>query len=276
MTMFKRLFIFFALAYLLSWLIWLPLYAPALGFTLFEPLRYQHALGAFGPLLAGLYVSYRFKGLKGFGYLILKSFFPTGLLFLLIALFSPFLLEFLAAVIHYFQSRAFPDLSQIGRSREFPESGIVVFFFYNLLFFGFGEEVGWRGFALPELQSRYNALISSLILTLFWALWHWPLFLYRPGYMSMDLAGATGWLLSLLTGSILLTWLFNSSRGSVLACAVFHSAIDVAFTFDYLDKNLVGLMGMLIILWGISLIFIVKPKNLSRNQKVTALDGDYG
>ena len=162
----------------------------------------------------------------------------------------------------------------MGQSSEFPESGIVTFFLYNLFFFGFGEELGWRGFALPELQSRYSALISSLILTVFWAFWHWPLFFCRPGYMSMDLAGVIGWLLSLLTGSILLTWIFNSSRGSVLACAVFHAAIDVAFMSDQLDKNLVGIMGVLITLWGLCVVFVVKSKNLSRTQKVTVLGGE--
>ncbi len=271
--MFKRLFIFFTLAYFFSWLTWLPLYGPAFGFTLFAPFKYQHALGAFGPLVAGLYASYRFKGLKGFGYLVINSILPTSLLYLLLALLSPFLLEFLAAIIYYFQSGVFQDLSKIALSREFPDSGIAAFFIYNLLFFGFGEEIGWRGFALPELQSRFSALASSVILTLFWAAWHWPLFLYRPGYMNMDFIGVVGWMLSLLTGSVLLTWIFNSTRGSVLACAVFHSAIDVVFTSDYLDKSLVGLMGMLITLWGIATIFIFKPRNLSRREKVSGVEG---
>lgn len=269
----RQLLTFFTSAYLISWLIWLPLYSPALGLHLFKPLPYQHALGAFGPMIGGLYASYRFKGLTGLGRLIFNSVVPTSLLFLLVALLSPFLLEFLAACLQYFQSGVFPDLSKVGLSKEFPEFGMPAFFFYNLLFFGFGEEVGWRGFALPVLQSRYNALASSIILAGFWALWHWPLFLYRPGYMSMDLVGATGWLLSLLTGSILLTWLFNSSRGSVLACAVFHSAIDVAFTSDYLDKNLVGLMGMLITLCGIATIFIFKPRNLALKKRIGSAEG---
>lgn len=271
--MIKQLITFFALAYLISWLIWLPLYGPALGLSLFEPFKYQHALGAFGPLLAGLYTSYRFKGLKGFGYLILNSTIPTGLVYLLVALLSPFLLELTAIIIHSFQTGILPDFTQIGRSKEFPESGLISFFFYNLFFFGFGEEVGWRGFALPAFQSRYTALTSSIVLAVFWALWHWPLFLYRPGYISMDVVAIVGWFLSLVTGSILLTWIFNSSGGSILACAVFHSAVDVAFTSDYLDKDLVGLMGMLIVFWGIVTIFIYKPGNLSFRQRVSNNEG---
>ena len=161
-----------------------------------------------------------------------------------------------------------PDLSGLGISREFPGFSILTFFCYNLLFFGFGEETGWRGFVLPRLQSKYNALMASVLLTLFWALWHWPLFFYRPGYTTMDLAGVFGWVFSLLTGSILLTWLYNSSRASILICAIFHSTIDIAFTSDMSDKNIMTYMGILITVWGILTFVIFKPRNLSNQEKV--------
>ena len=148
--------------------------------------------------------------------------------------------------------------------KEFPEFNLLTFFIYNLIFFGFGEEVGWRGFALPRFQAKFNALTSGLILTVFWALWHWPLFFYRPGYVSMDMAGIFGWVFSLLTGSILLSWLHNSSRGSILICAIFHSTIDIAFTADLPDKAVVGYMGFLITVWGILTIVIFKPRNLAK------------
>ena len=148
---------------------------------------------------------------------------------------------------------------------------MLQFFIYNLLFFGFGEEAGWRGFALPRLQNKMNALTASIILTLFWALWHLPLFFYRPGYTTMDFAGIAGWSFSLLTGSILLTWLYNSSRGSILICAVFHSTIDIAFTTDIADKNILNYMGFLITVWGILTIIIFKPKNLAAIDRTSFL-----
>lgn len=97
------------------------------------------------------------------------------------------------------------ELSGLLVAKEFPEFNFVIFLAYNLLFFGFGEEVGWRGFALPRLRDRHNALWASLIVTLFWALWHWPLFPYRPGYTDIDIGGSFGWMFSLATGSVLLT-----------------------------------------------------------------------
>ena len=79
----------------------------------------------------------------------------------------------------------------------------------------------------------------------------------------MGFAGIMGWVFSLLTGSILLTWLYNSSKASILICAVFHSTIDIAFTADLAGINVVNYMGFLITVWGILTILIFRPKNLA-------------
>jgi membrane protease YdiL (CAAX protease family) len=271
--MLKQLILFFGLSYALSWTIWLPLYAPTLGMSFGDPIPLQHALGAFGPFIASLFLTGLQTGTAGLKALAKRLTHPDGFIYALIALLSPFQLEAIAIAIHFVQTGNMEDLTNIGRTNEFPRLNIILFFIYNLVFFGFGEEAGWRGYALPRLQVKYNALVSSFILTLFWALWHLPLFLYRPGYITMDAAGIAGWFFSLLTGSVLLTWLFNSTRGSILVCAIFHSAVDVAFTSDYLDKNLVGLMGMLITIWGIAAIFIFKFKDLSFMKRVTNVEG---
>lgn len=83
----------------------------------------------------------------------------------------------------------------------------------------------------------------------------------------MGFAGIMGWVFSLLTGSILLTWLYNSSKGSILMCAVFHSTIDIAFTADLAGTNVINYMGFLITVWGILTILIFKPKNLAINDR---------
>jgi len=75
-----------------------------------------------------------------------------------------------------------PVLANLGRSNEFPQFSALAFLAYNIVSFGFSEEVGWRGFALPRLQQRHAAWLATLWLTLGWAIWHAPLFLYRPGF----------------------------------------------------------------------------------------------
>lgn len=256
----KQLVTYFGLAYGISWIIWLPLYASAWGIGHWPVLPFHHGLGALGPLIASFLTTWIFSKQDGVKRLIKQCFQFRPIIYLVIALLSPFVLASIAILLNAFINKVPVDFSALLRSKEFPQFHLLTFFIYNLVFFGLGEEVGWRGFALPKFQSRFNALTSSIILTVFWVIWHWPLFFYRPGYTSMDAAGIFGWAFSLLTGSVLLTWLYNASRGSILICAIFHSTIDIAFTADLADKAVVNYMGFLITVWGILTVLIFKTQ----------------
>ena len=103
---------------------------------------------------------------------------------------------------------------------------------------GLGEELAWRGFALPRLLTRYNALVASVVLGVIWALWHLPL-LWTDGNGMFD---QPVWLLLLdvTAKSVLFTWVFLHTRGSVLIAMLFHGATnlflvspDVASTGDF-------------------------------------------
>jgi uncharacterized protein len=90
---------------------------------------------------------------------------------------------------------------------------------------GLGEELAWRGFALPRLLTRYNALVASVVLGVIWALWHLPL-LWTEGNGMFQLPV---WLLllDLTAKSILFTWVFLHTRGSVLIAMLFHGATNL-------------------------------------------------
>jgi uncharacterized protein len=86
------------------------------------------------------------------------------------------------------------------------------------------EEIGWRGFALPRLQRRYGALVASLIIGAAWAAWHLPIWLIpEAGFNSLPFPVFTAFTIAL---SILFTWLYNGSGGSVLLLALAHAAIN--------------------------------------------------
>ena len=108
--------------------------------------------------------------------------------------------------------------------------------FVRVLFFGgpLGEELGWRGFVLPRLQRRRTAFGASLVLGLIWGLWHIPLY-FVPGTGQFEtVSGGTSpafaigafvvWTIGL---SILFTWLFNETRGSLIAVILFHTSINL-------------------------------------------------
>src|SRR5215207_2819031 len=90
---------------------------------------------------------------------------------------------------------------------------------------GLGEELAWRGFTLPRLLTRYNALVASVILGVIWALWHLPL-LWTEG---APLYQQPVWLflLDIVAKSVLFTWVFLHTRGSVLLAMLFHGATNL-------------------------------------------------
>ena len=90
---------------------------------------------------------------------------------------------------------------------------------------GLGEEPAWRGFALPRLLTRYNALVASLIVGVFWALWHLPL-LWTEGASRYQ---EPVWpiLVDNTAKSVLFTWVFLNTRGSLLLAILFHAATNL-------------------------------------------------
>ena len=153
-------------------------------------------------------------------------------------------------------------MQHYGLSEEFPELGVLGFFAFNLVFYGFGEETGWRGFALPELQRRHGRFTAVTLLTIFWAVWHIPLFFYRPGYVSMNWTGIVGWVISLWTGSLLLSWLHNVTKGNLLVVSIFHATIDIAFFAAATDPVTTNGMGFLITVLAIVVVTIQRfPKS---------------
>jgi uncharacterized protein len=260
---------FFGLSYFISWILWAPLWLPALGMPGLPALPFNHALGAFGPLAAAFILTGLQSGREGVRALLGRMGLWRGRLsWITLALLAPFALVAAAAgagsILHH--SRF--SLEGLWTSGEFPSFSFAMLLLYNIFTFGFGEETGWRGYALPRLQARHSALTATLLLTLGWALWHLPLFLYRPGYAGMGPGAMAGWLVSLVTGAILLTWLFNSSRGSLLVVALFHATIDIAFTSDLSDPFVINAMGAALTLWGLGIVFIAGPRDLSRAGKV--------
>ena len=265
----KQLIVYILLAYGISWAIWFPLYANAIGLNFSAEIPFNHALGGLGPLLAAIISTAIFTGRKGLKQLFRKVATLPHASYFLIALLAPTVLLVVALLADHLVNNTGIDVGAIFRSKEFPSMNFLGFFFYNLFFFGFGEEVGWRGFVQPRIQSKTNALLSGIVVTVIWAAWHIPLFLYRPGYTGMDIAGITGWFFSLFTGSLLLTWLYNSNRGSILICAIFHTTIDLAFTSQADGKDTNSFLGAMITLWGIVVWLLYKSRNLSKSDAVT-------
>jgi uncharacterized protein len=120
-----------------------------------------------------------------------------------------------------------PRGSDFGRYSGLSAIGVVPVCVIAILI-TFGEETGWRGFALPILQRRHGALAAALLITPIWAVWHLPYFFTVATYRGFAPAGYVGFVFGLACGSIVLTWLYNGTGGSILACAVWHGLYNLA------------------------------------------------
>jgi membrane protease YdiL (CAAX protease family) len=87
--------------------------------------------------------------------------------------------------------------------------------------FAIPEELGWRGYALPKLLERYSPLAAALIIGVLWGSLHLALLL--PGMMNEG-APPLATLLGLVGGSVIITWLYINSGGSILLTTLFHAA----------------------------------------------------
>jgi len=116
---------------------------------------------------------------------------------------------------------------------------IYQFFYGNTL----GEEVGWRGFALPRLQARYSPLVASLIIALVWFPWHLPLKWSNP-----DVIPYYVYAIGFIPSSILLTWIYNRTDGSILAVGIAHVSNNVSgkIIFGYTNSKLI--LGFIVVI----------------------------
>lgn len=267
----KKLFLYFVLAYLISWVIWLPLILPKFGIDSLPVLpKYHHYLGSFGPMIAAFIVKYMYDGWNGVKDLLKKLLqWKVNWIWYVIVLVIPVLLVMVAGNADKLIHQQEFSMKGFSTNDEFPEFGPFSYFLFNFLTFGIGEETGWRGYALPSLQKKFSALASTFILTVGWACWHIPAFIYRPLYSQMDVAGIAGFFFSMLMGSFVLTWLYNSTKGSLLIVAIFHAMIELIFMSKNITVNISTYLGIVFMIAAALIIIIAKKANLSLLTKQT-------
>lgn len=263
----RALTIYFVMAYAASWSMWAPAVLARYGWAAPLPSRYLHLIGGFGPMFAAIVVSAWLGGLPALGKLAGRC--VRGGAWFAIAVSIPAAAFLVALAIVVMLTGDTPHWSGLGRNPELPELTPFWSVLANVVCYGFGEELGWRGFALPRLQLKHSALHASWLLTFAWAGWHLPLFCFAAGLSRIGIGGAAGWLVSLALGSVLLTWLFNSSAGSVGAAAVLHAALDVFTTSAVVDSPMFPtLIGAALSIGALLLIPVYGAENLSRRARV--------
>ncbi len=224
------LFSYFFLAYAISWILSIPvilsewhiLTKNALTFYFFFTIK------SFGPFLAAYIMTRMLEGKEGW-----------------LSLRSRFRLMHVGWQWYAFILLGIPTLMLLGISvlpgalasfQGFPPNFAITYLIsFVLIFFGggpLGEEPGWRGFALPRLQSRYGALPGTLILGVLWTFWHLPDFFTSaqkggPGTgLYPFYNGLPVFLLEVMALAIIFTWVFNNTKGSIFIAILLHASYN--------------------------------------------------
>lgn len=128
-----------------------------------------------------------------------------------------------------------------------------------------GEELAWRGFALPRLQSKYNALTSSLIFSVPWTLFHLPLFFD----LTMNMPSFVSFAIRIAALTILFTWMFNHTGGSVLLAYLLHAAGNTwtrIFSIDPSNHFQDWMMTLVFAILAAIVVAVSGAENLSRTK----------
>ena len=126
-----------------------------------------------------------------------------------------------------------------------------------------GEELGWRGFALPRLQLRMNALSASILLGIIWALWHLPLWFAGLGFETIPF---WAYMLIGVSFSILVTAACNSSGGSLLIATLFHLFLNVSV--NMIENEAFSILAAVLVIAAIIITAVFGPGKLSRVTKL--------
>jgi membrane protease YdiL (CAAX protease family) len=171
-------------------------------------------LGLFGPAIAAIVVTAATEGGAGVRALLATlRFRGVGLGWYVAAIL-------LTEAVSLVAASATIALGEPGTVKPMPIDGLKIALFVMVV----GEEIGWRGFALPRLLARWRALPASLILGVLWAIWHLPTFFLQGTAQSHFPFPAYVVYTSAL--SVLFTWFFFRTEGSVLFAWFLHGAVN--------------------------------------------------
>lgn len=252
----KKTILFLTITFLWSWTFWL------IGLNYLEEGITQESInkflifffaGVYGPTTSAILTTLFLDGFKKLLDLLKKYLiWKVPLKIYLSVVFLPILFVIVGILLYHFF---------IGNIGNFDKMAFVSI--PTILWAGFyagplGEELGWRGFLLPEFQKRFSNLQSAILIGIIWFTWHIPLFWAPFGTLvsgeAITFLPVFTYFIMLICLSIIITWLVTNSRGSVLIALLFHLSINsgIALLFfpelnvDFKKVHLLSSVGMIL------------------------------
>ncbi len=234
----NKLMHFFLFTFLFSWIMWLPgilftynIINPSSAFL--KIINIMQWVAGIGPSLTAIILIAKAEGKAGIKILFKRVSNGTlGKWYLPILLLLP--ITFIAAhlINIFFFNASLPETGLLKEPWWIP----ILFLIFLLM--QFSEELGWRGFALDNLQNKFGALTSSLIVGIIWSIWHLPMFLSK-GFGQHDYhLPFIQFLITLTLLSVWIGWFQNNTKGSLVPAFIIHAYINLSGeVLPLIEKN---------------------------------------
>jgi len=258
-----------------SWADWIPMAVRGEIVTPGATTGASHFPGLLAPMLAALIVTVVVGGRAGLGeYLGHFVRWRVPVRWYLTAIL-PILLFLATAGLLAVSGGPAPNLADLGEFSGLPALAWPLLILAVLMFNGFGEEAGWRGFLVPGLLTRRGPFTTSLIVAAAWFTWHVPSFAVIEGYQIFGLAILPMMGLGLIAGSMILTWLYVGSGRSIWIVALWH------LTYNFASASAAGrgaagsIVYAAIIVWALAVgvAWLVADEPRSRPLMTRLRDG---
>ena len=267
----NSLLFYFIIAYGVSWSFEIPIALSVQGILTSKVPLWLHYFASFGPIIAALIVTGLTDGRQGIRKLIVRIFkWRVDFGYYVFAILAPIGLFTLAFLVNRVVTGEWSDLRLLGEVDYLPYLSPLGVLGLWLLTFGFGEETGWRGYALPRLQKTRSAASATLILALVWACWHLPAFFYRDTYTELGIMGFPMFVFSLLFAAMIFTWLYNSTGGSILIVIIFHAFFNWLSVSEAGGQFVAAIMTVPVIVWALFIPRTYGIENCAPVEKQTA------
>ena len=231
--------LFWILSFAIAWALTLPPALAQLGVIERSPVPYGATmLIGLAPIIAAAVAAARAR--RGLSYWRSLARLPRpGWTALLAILLAPLVLG-IAYTVH----------AALGRTIRIVFDLQVAFMGLVWLVLAFGEEAGWRGFALPRLVERHGFWRASLILGVVWCVWHYPRLLGSPylGSLSEALPLIGLFSVQIIISNFIICWLYVWSKHSVLAATMFHASFNMVATAYFLAATDLIVTGLFLLL----------------------------
>lgn len=243
---------YFILTYAISWTIWFPVLASARGWINWDVPYALYYFGSFGPLIAALTVTALTEGWAGVHILFRRIIkWRVEIQYYAFAILAPVALFIIAVLVNRAITSAWSDLKLLGQADYLPYLGPFGVLGLWMLTYGLGEETGWRGFALPHLQKNRSAASATMTLALLWACWHLPAFFFRDTYIDLGLLGFPLFAFMMIFSTMVFTWLYNSTQGSIFIVILFHAVFNWLSVSEAGGQFAPAIMSAPIVLWAL-------------------------